>query len=99
MVYLNSPGRENRTRRPAAVVTGRFERGFKITLRDLHAADLFVAEREIALPVRFAGVFLRQTVENGEAAGMEFERGLEIALRLLHAAKPIVGRREIALPV
>ena len=42
-----------------------FERGFEIALRDLHVADLLVADREITLPARVAGVGLRQALGYG----------------------------------
>ena len=75
-----------------------FQRGFEIALRHLHVADLVVADREIALPARIAGVGLRQALANGEAVGIGFQRGFEIALRHLHVADLVVADREIALP-
>jgi hypothetical protein len=75
-----------------------FHRARKIALRLLHAANLFVGHRQIALPYRITGIGFRQPVEDGEAVGIRFQRGLKIALRLLHVADLFVGHREITLP-
>ena len=40
--------------RPAILRAG--QRGFEIALRDLHIADILIADRAIALPARIAGV-------------------------------------------
>jgi hypothetical protein len=63
-----------------------------------HAANIVVADREIALPLGIAGVGFGQALGNGEAVGIGFQRGFEIALRDLHAADIVVADREIALP-
>jgi hypothetical protein len=64
----------------------------------LHAANLIIGDREIALPSCVAGIGVREALSNRETIRVRFERGRKVALRLLHAAKLFIGDREIALP-
>jgi hypothetical protein len=67
-------------------------------LRQLNVADPLVANPEIKLPLRIAGVGVCQTFGNGEAVVIGFQRAGKVALRHLHVADPLVGHRQIALP-
>ena len=53
----------------------------------MNIADLVVADREIALPARIAGIGLRQAPSNGEIVGIGFQRGFQVTVLLPDVAK------------
>ena len=58
----------------------------QIALRHLHVADPVVRHRQVALPVRIAGIGLCQAVGDGEIRLIGGQRSGQIALRHLHVA-------------
>ena len=68
-------------------------------MRHQHVADLLVGDRQIALPLRVAGVGGGETLSDGKAVAVRLERLVELALRHQHVADILVGDRQIALPL
>ena len=73
------------------------QRAGQIALRPLDAADIVVADRQVALPLGIVRVLRRQALADVEAGAMGLQRAGQIALRPLDAANSLVADRQVAV--